>query len=259
MAEPERQRFEDIEDRLTELVRVLERQRQKVESNSPEFDFGPQEQARRRRTSLLARLAAVGLGRRREEELERAADAGLSPPQTASDVSTADILRRIDELERALRTGVALDQLDEAFDALRRALGLDDDATGREPEPNVPEQTEGVRVSDQHDLTDAKIAAAEARTDTKIARIDGKLDLVVAKLDAVNENTTALRREVKESERSVKANSWVIFGALLGSIVVVIGILVTIMPAIFDIGMRSREALTKEVHDQLEMLLKKSP
>jgi hypothetical protein len=29
----------------------------------------------------------------------------------------------------------------------------------------------------QGDLTDAKIAAAEARTDTKIARLEGKLDL----------------------------------------------------------------------------------
>ncbi len=32
--------------------------------------------------------------------------------------------------------------------------------------------------------TDAKIAAAEARTDTKIVRLEGKIDLVLEKLDS---------------------------------------------------------------------------
>ena len=42
-------------------------------------------------------------------------------------------------------------------------------------------------MTDAGDLTDAKIAAAEARTDTKIARVEGKLDLLVAKIDAMGE------------------------------------------------------------------------
>jgi len=182
-----------------------------------------------------------------------------------------ELLRQIAELSRGLaqEQPVQADERARLAAHIRAVLGLPSRATAALHEEEAQYSAEriaaaapggtGAGVSNSDDLVDAKIARSEAQTETKIARLEGKLDLVVAKLDVVNETTAALRQEVKESERSVKANAWVIFGALLGSIVVVVGILVTIMPAVFDIGMRSRESLTKEVHDQLETLLKKSP
>ena len=96
------------------------------------------------------------------------------------------------------------------------------------------------------ELTTEKIAAAEARTDTKIARLEGKMDLVLTKLDASIAGSESIRREVKDSEKAVRANAWVIFGAL----VVVIGILYTVAPVILDLGFKWREAITKEVQEQ---------
>ena len=64
----------------------------------------------------------------------------------------------------------------------------------------------GASMSDSGDLTDAKIAAAEARTDTKIARLEGKVDLVVAKIDAL----AGKFNELREDNRATRANQWVI-------------------------------------------------
>jgi hypothetical protein len=93
----------------------------------------------------------------------------------------------------------------------------------------------------------AEIAAAEARGDTKIARMEGKLDLVLSKLDHSNEYFTQVRTDIADSRRAGIANAWVIFGAL----VVVIGILVTVAPIIFDMGFKWRETITKEVQDRI--------
>jgi hypothetical protein len=76
-----------------------------------------------------------------------------------------------------------------------------------------------------------------------------------AKLEAVNENTIAgrqevvtVRQEIKHSERAVKANAWVIGVGLLAVIVAVaVG-----LPTIFDLGMKQRETIAKEVHEQLQ-------
>jgi hypothetical protein len=79
-----------------------------------------------------------------------------------------------------------------------------------EEQPAYQTDAPGPGMSDVGDLTDAKIAAAEARTDTKIARVEGKLDLVVAKIDegfnALEEQFDALR----EDNRATRANQWVI-------------------------------------------------
>jgi hypothetical protein len=90
------------------------------------------------------------------------------------------------------------------------------------------------------ELRAAEIAAAEARTDTKIVRLEGKLDLV---LEAVRSS----RSEARDNRRAIIANAWVIFGA----IIVVIGIIVTIAPAILEFGFKWRETVTQEVHEQL--------
>ena len=86
------------------------------------------------------------------------------------------------------------------------------------------EEWEAVMAT-EGELRAAEIAAAEARTDTKIARLEGKLDLVL-------ESVRSSRDEARDNRRAVIANAWVIFGALI----VVIGIIVTVAPAILDFG-----------------------
>jgi hypothetical protein len=75
-------------------------------------------------------------------------------------------------------------------------------------------QTDGdAMAGPTHEEIAAQLKTVSAETDTKIARLDGKR-LLATKMDNVNENTLAIRREVKDSERAVKANTWVIFGAI---------------------------------------------
>ncbi len=111
--------------------------------------------------------------------------------------------------------------------------------------PGVRGQYIGAKMAVQDDLVDAKIALSEAYTETKIVRLEGKIDLVVAKLDTLNENSLAMRREVKESERSIKATAWVIFGAL---VVMIVGTLAILFP-VFDLGLKIHEMVVKEIHD----------
>lgn len=85
----------------------------------------------------------------------------------------------------------------------------------------------------------AHIAASEARSETKLARLEGKLDLV---LQAVQSE----QGEARDRHRALIANNWVIFGAL----VVILGIMVTVAPVVFDMGFKWRETITKEVQDR---------
>jgi hypothetical protein len=96
----------------------------------------------------------------------------------------------------------------------------------------------------------AEIAAAEARTDTKIVRLEGKIDLVISKLDAANTINAAIRQEVRDSGRAVIANAWVIFAAMVG----IVAIVATVGPMIFDLGIRTREANTKDIQERLPTL-----
>jgi hypothetical protein len=91
-------------------------------------------------------------------------------------------------------------------------------------------------MATQDDLVDAKIAAAEARTETKVARIEGKLDLVLSKLG-----------DVRDGQRSVVANIWVVFAALAA---IIIGSIAA-APVIFDLGMKLRETITNEIQQRL--------
>ena len=82
----------------------------------------------------------------------------------------------------------------------------------------------------------AEIAAAEARTDTKITRMEGKLDLVISKLD-----------DVREDGRATRANLWVVG---LGLAVLIVA-MITLFPVVLDLGMKTRESITKEVQEQV--------
>jgi hypothetical protein len=113
------------------------------------------------------------------------------------------------------------------------------------PIPDIEDETinpksQDVSMATEGELRAAEIAAAEARTDTKIVRLEGKLDLVINKIDSADRN-------VLESRRAVIANAWVIAGVMA----VVIGIVATIFPVFFDLGMKSREAITKEIQEQM--------
>ena len=88
-------------------------------------------------------------------------------------------------------------------------------------------------MSDAGDLTDAKIAASEARTDTKIARVEGKLDLVVSKIDAIGEKLNVLR----DDNRATRANQWVIGFGLAVLIIAV----AALFPVFFDLGSKVRD------------------
>jgi hypothetical protein len=101
----------------------------------------------------------------------------------------------------------------------------------------------------------AEIAAAEARTDTKIVRLEGKIDLVISKLDAANTINAAIRQEVRDSRRAVIANAWVIFAAMVG----IVAIVATVGPMIFDLGMRTREAISKDIQERLPTLPSTGP
>jgi hypothetical protein len=96
---------------------------------------------------------------------------------------------------------------------------------------------QGPAMSNSDDLTDAKIAAAEARTDAKIARSEGKLDLVLSKLDDMREDNRGLRTNINA----------VGVGLALLIIACVAG-----APVVIDFGFKLRETISKEVLDHVQ-------
>lgn len=128
------------------------------------------------------------------------------------------------------------------------------------------ERSESDDMATADDLVDAKIAAAEARGDTKSMRLEGKLDLVLLKLDSndrkldtYNATAEAIRREVKDSERAVRANGWVIFAAISGLIVGVVAIIATVGPFLFEQGAKQDEITTRKVHEEFQKFIQQPP
>jgi hypothetical protein len=89
---------------------------------------------------------------------------------------------------------------------------------------------------------DAKLATMAAQTDTKIARLEGKLDVVIIEIRSVNDTF----RNVRDGQRAVIANIWVVFAALAA---IIIGAIAA-APGIFDLGIKLRETITKEVQER---------
>jgi hypothetical protein len=89
------------------------------------------------------------------------------------------------------------------------------------------------------ELTDAKIAGAEARTDTKIARMEGKLDLVVSKIDGINSRLD----DVRHDYRATRANIWVVG---LGLAVLIVGV-AALFPVFFSVGTQIRDVIEKAI------------
>jgi hypothetical protein len=104
----------------------------------------------------------------------------------------------------------------------------------------TPPSSSNAKGNKMPDLTreeiDAKLAASEARTDTKIARLEGKLDLVLSKLD-----------DVRNDNRGIRANQWVI-GFGLALLIVAIAAL---FPAFFGIGAQVKDLVDASVQSHL--------
>jgi hypothetical protein len=97
-------------------------------------------------------------------------------------------------------------------------------------------------MSNSDDLTDAKIAAVEARTDTKIAKVEGKLDLVLSKLDDMREDNRTLRTNVN--------------AVGIGLALLIIAC-VAATPVVIDFGFKLRESISKEVLEQVQTVAPK--
>jgi len=63
--------------------------------------------------------------------------------------------------------------------------------------------SKGMDSQAERDLTDAKIAAAEARTDTKFARFEGKIDLMLSQLGQVSTELGTLKADNKSTRTTV--------------------------------------------------------
>jgi len=100
--------------------------------------------------------------------------------------------------------------------------------------------------------TDAKIAAAEARTDTKITRFEGKLDLVLSKLEDVKAANETIRADVREDYRATRANQWTI-GIGLAILIVA---LAALYPSFFVLGAQVKDMIDSSVQSHLQALQK---
>lgn len=102
-----------------------------------------------------------------------------------------------------------------------------------------PDQSRDDPMADpSREEIDAKIAASEARTDTKIARLDGKLDLVLSKLD-----------NVRDDNRTLRSNQWVI---AFGLAVLIVGV-VALFPVFFGIGTQIKDMIDSSVLSHIQV------
>jgi hypothetical protein len=125
-------------------------------------------------------------------------------------------------------------EIQAAFRAVAEGSNIGASEAGGDPQ--------GPSMSNSDDLTNAKIAAAEARTDAKIARSEGKLDLVLSKLD-----------DMREDNRSLRTN---INAVGIGLALLIIAS-VTAAPVVIDFGFKLRETISKEVLDQVQTIAPK--
>jgi hypothetical protein len=106
--------------------------------------------------------------------------------------------------------------------------------------------TEDEEMPTEGELTDAKIAASEARGETNIARLEGKIDTltatIVGKLDAVSEKMSADH----EYNRTTR---WVMVGLAVAICALIVG-MATYGDALFGRGMNVRDLVNAVVKEQ---------
>ncbi|HEY5305146.1 MAG TPA: hypothetical protein VIJ52_00565 [Pseudolabrys sp.] len=140
-----------------------------------------------------------------------------------------------------------------ASDSVSYKTAFEDRPLVPEYHPYEPRKPKAMAGND--DLTDAKLRAIGAETDTKIARLEGKLDLVLQevrasntavqmKLEDVKDSNERLHQEVKDSEKNIKNNSYIIAGVVVA---IVVGFC-AVVPFAFDLGSKNRESITNDVN-----------
>jgi hypothetical protein len=180
---------------------------------------------------------------------------GTAASSTRSSIETSDIPawdlpnlywnRTLDERANFdFASKVSLDDFRKVSEQIRK---IDEHFRGRQELPANPNTSDEMADITREEMK-AEIAAAEARSDTKIARIEGKLDLVLEAVRSSREDARNILANANDNRRAVITNGWVIFGAL----VVAVGIMFTVAPAIFDLGFKWRETISREVQDQYQ-------
>jgi len=91
------------------------------------------------------------------------------------------------------------------------------------------------------DLTDAKIAAAEARTDAKFERLMGRIDTIAADLRGDLKEMNAKLDGINTLVSSTKANIWVATGAIVAAIALAFAIALVVGPWAFGFGAQLRD------------------
>lgn len=100
------------------------------------------------------------------------------------------------------------------------------------------------------DLTDAKLAAAEARTDTKIVRLEGKIDTLAA---TITGQFASLTRELDRTRDETRDSRLILMATIIGSalsLAVLFVALWTYGDALFGRGMNVRDVVQAVVKEQ---------
>lgn len=91
-------------------------------------------------------------------------------------------------------------------------------------------------MTDEQNLTDAKIAASEAKTDTKFAELRGEMKLMGAKLDKVLSKVDGFESRLAEQRSDIKADFRANRILMIGLAVSVSGLMLAVVLAVFTIG-----------------------
>jgi hypothetical protein len=115
------------------------------------------------------------------------------------------------------------------------------DVQGKSPMPSSEE------------LTDVKIAAAEARTDTKIERLGGRIEVLTA---TIVTKIDSLKDDVSKSDQYNHDTRWVLISAIVVGIIALAGLLVALATygdALFGRGMSVRDVAQTVIKEQQEI------
>lgn len=115
------------------------------------------------------------------------------------------------------------------------------------------EQDEGPVVPMADDLTDAKVAAAEARTDAKLAGFQGQFNVLSLKLDGIAGSVAKQREEASANRTAVITT---VFGVGV-ALAALLWAAITYGDSVFGRGMAVRDVVDAAVHDVMSKQLSK--
>lgn len=113
---------------------------------------------------------------------------------------------------------------------------------------NITVTNSGDIMPTSDELTDAKIATAEARTDTKIVRMEGKMDILLSEIRATKEKVESESKTTRELVAESRRTTWTVGLTVAGIIVSVMIGVITILPDFFDMGKSFQKAVFNAIH-----------